>query len=90
VPDFYPALYKETLIQAFSPSYIELIDESQYHIGHPGAASGGGHFKLIIAAPIFEGKPLLQCHRLIYDVLGDAVGTTIHALSIHIKRPTHD
>jgi BolA family transcriptional regulator, general stress-responsive regulator len=77
--------YKEQLIQAFSPSHIELIDESHHHVGHPGASSGGKHFKLIIAAPFFESKPLLQCHRLIYNALGDAVGTSIHALSIEIR-----
>ena len=77
--------YKETLIQAFSPRHIELIDESHHHIGHPGASSGGKHFKLIIAAPAFEGKPLLQCHRLIYAALGNAMGNEIHALSIEIR-----
>ena len=80
-----PCSYKETLIQAFSPTYIELIDESHHHVGHPGASSGGQHFKLIIAAPAFEGKPLLQSHRLIYDALGSAIGTGIHALSIEIR-----
>jgi BolA family transcriptional regulator, general stress-responsive regulator len=78
--------YKDLLIQALSPTYIELIDESQQHAGHAGARPGGNsHLKLIIASPLFEGKSLLQCHRMIYDTLGDAVGKEIHALSIQIQ-----
>jgi BolA protein len=77
--------YQNVLIRAFSPSFIELIDESQYHVGHPGAQQGGSHFKLIISSPLFDGKSRLQCHRLIYDALGNAIGTEIHALSIHIN-----
>ena len=61
---------------------IEIVDESHLHIGHPGASSGGGHFHLPIVAENFEGLPTLARHRLIYDALGDAMKTEVHALSI--------
>ncbi|MFU8798249.1 MAG: BolA family protein [Gammaproteobacteria bacterium] len=78
--------YKDRLMQALSPTYIDLIDESQQHRGHTGARPGGNsHLKLIIASPLFKNKSLLQCHRMIYEALGDVVGKEIHALSIHIQ-----
>ena len=61
---------------------LEIVDESHLHIGHAGAASGGGHFHVTIVAENFEGLPTLARHRLIYDALGDAMHTEIHALSI--------
>ena len=61
---------------------IEIVDESHLHIGHPGAASGGGHFHVTIVAENFKGLPILARHRLIYDALGDAMQAEIHALSI--------
>ena len=67
---------------ALSIVSIEIVDESHLHAGHPGAASGGGHFHVTIVAKNFDGLPTLARHRLIYDALGDAMQTEIHALSI--------
>ncbi|MCO7226366.1 BolA family transcriptional regulator [Pleionea sp. CnH1-48] len=73
------------LTQALSPSQLNIIDESHKHIGHAGAKSGKGHFVVQISSSAFEGKRPLQCHRLIYDALGDMMDTDIHALSIQIQ-----
>ena len=80
------SLIEQALDKHLDPTEITITDDSQHHIGHAGAKSGGGHFSLHIAAPAFEGKSLVQCHRLIYDALGDLMKTHIHALSIHIDR----
>lgn len=69
---------------ALNPTYLVIEDESHRHVGHPGNQGGGGHFVVHIAAPIFAGKKLLECHRLIYQALGDAMGSSIHALRIDI------
>ena len=70
------------LRSALTIAFIEIVDESHLHIGHAGAASGGGHFHVTIVAENFEGLPTLARHRLIYDALGGAMQTEIHALSI--------
>ena len=75
-------MIEERLRNALTIDSIEIIDESHLHIGHAGAASGGGHFHVTIIAENFEGLPTLARHRLIYDALGDAMQTEIHALSI--------
>jgi BolA protein len=76
------AMIERRLRSALSIDSIEIVDESHLHIGHPGAASGGGHFRVTIAAKNFDGLSTLARHRLIYDALGDAMQTEIHALSI--------
>ena len=76
------AMIERRLRNALTIDSIEIIDESYLHIGHAGAASGGGHFHVTIVAENFEGLPVLARHRLIYDALGDAMQTEIHALSI--------
>ena len=76
------AMIERRLRNALSIDSIEIVDESHLHVGHPGAASGGGHFHLTIVAENFDGLPTLARHRLIYDALGDAMQTEVHALSI--------
>ena len=74
----------ETLLkEAFHPTVLEVIDQSHLHAGHAGNRQGGGHYDLIIAAPAFQGKTLLQSHRLIYNALAP-VQPLIHALSIKV------
>ena len=75
-------MIEQRLRSALSVNSIEIVDESHLHVGHPGAASGGGHFQVTIVADNFDGLSTLARHRLIYDALGDAMQTEIHALSI--------
>lgn len=71
-------------LDVLEPSFINIIDDSAKHQGHLGAQSGAGHFTLEIAAPVFMGKTPLACHRLIYDAIGNLMGSEIHALVIKL------
>jgi BolA protein len=77
-------IIREKLIKALSPSFLDVIDESHHHIGHPGAQTGGGHFAVSIASPAFVSKTMLQSHKLIYAALGDMMQKDIHALRINL------
>ena len=81
-------MIRTRLNQAFSPDSLEITDESAKHAGHAGAQGGGGHFIVNIVSPAFEGKTLIQRHRLVYDAVGDAMEKEIHALSISAKTPS--
>ncbi len=74
-------------LETLEPLHLALTDESALHAGHAGAASGGGHFRLAITSPQFRGKSVQQRHRLVYDALGDLMGSRIHALSIRALAP---
>lgn len=75
------------LQNALSPTYCQLIDDSQAHAGHPGAQSGKMHIKLTIASEQLDNLDMITQHRLIYEALGQMMHDDIHALSIQI-RPT--
>jgi BolA protein len=77
---------QQRLTQALSPTFLEIEDESHLHVGHAGAKSGGGHFKLTIASDQFLHKNTLACHKLIYAALDGLIGKEVHALQIVIAR----
>jgi len=79
-----PANLEAALRQALTPSQLEVIDESAAHAGHSGAnAEGyGTHFRVRIASPLFEGKPRVARHRLVYDALHIFMAQGLHAVAI--------
>jgi BolA protein len=75
-------------LAALDPVELELLDESHLHAGHAGAASGGGHYRLKIVSPRFQGLRLVMRHRLVYDSVHDMMHTEIHALAITALAPS--
>jgi BolA protein len=76
------ALFNADLRAAFQINHLYIEDESHLHAGHVGAATGGGHFKLTIVAPEFEGLSKVARHRAIYAALSKHFPVEIHALTI--------
>lgn len=81
------AQIEAALKQSFSPTHLEMIDESHLHAGHAGAKDGGGHYVVHIVAEAFAGKSRLQKHRMVNDACKHLFPEVIHALSIHAKAP---
>jgi BolA protein len=77
----------ETRLAALQPQQLELVDESSQHVGHAGAQSGGGHYRLTIVSPAFAGQNRLARHRMVYAALGPLMSHEIHALAIHAYAP---
>ncbi len=73
------------LTKAFSPTSLEIEDNSDEHAGHK-SAGGAGHFTIHIASPMFDGKSLIQQHRLVYGAVDPLMENEIHALSIRIEK----
>lgn len=80
------AMIRNRLEAAFAPQSLEIIDESHKHAGH-ASAGGGGHFIVKIVSNAFEGKSLVQRHRMVYDALDDLLRAEVHALSIQADTP---
>jgi BolA protein len=76
----------EKLETAFQPSLLEVIDESHKHIGHEGAKTGMGHFKVRINATSLNNLSEIKAHRAIYTSLDSLMKTDIHALSIELTK----
>jgi BolA protein len=80
---------RQRLAAALQPTSLEITDDSHLHVGHPGAASGGGHYTVEIASAAFAGKPLVRRHRLVYGAVGDMMGGDVHALVIRASVPVN-
>lgn len=76
------------LAATLAPLECQLEDESALHAGHAGAASGGGHYRIRLVSPRFEGQNRVARHRLVYDCLHDMMLTDIHALAIIALAPS--
>ena len=81
------AQIEERLRTTLAPVEFALEDESALHAGHPGASSGGGHYRVRIVAQCFAGRPILARHRMVYDALADLMKRDIHALAIDAMAP---
>lgn len=72
------------LQEAFEPSELQVINDSDSHRGHAGHdGTGESHFNLRIRAAGFAGKSRVQRHRMVHKALGDIV-PRIHALAMDI------
>ena len=46
---------------------------------------GGDHWQLVVRAPEFKGKSLVEQHQMIYQALGDMMRQEIHALALDTR-----
>ena len=77
------------LTEAFSPTRLDVINDSAKHRGHAGDdGSGESHFTVVIEAPAFAGKSRLERQRMVNRALGDIPGERVHALAIQASAPT--
>lgn len=76
------------LAEAFSPTRLEVINDSHRHHGHAGDdGSGESHFTVVIEAPAFAGRSRLDRQRMVNAALGDIPGGRVHALAIKASEP---
>ncbi|MXO47753.1 BolA/IbaG family iron-sulfur metabolism protein [Erythrobacter vulgaris] len=77
------------LTEAFSPTRLDVINDSATHHGHAGDdGSGESHFTVVIEAPAFADKSRLERQRMVNRALGDIPGERVHALAIQASAPT--
>ena len=79
---------EQVLRQTLAATVVEVEDESALHVGHAGSASGGGHYRVKVVSPLFEGKSQVQRHRMVYDALAAEMRQTIHALALTTLAPS--
>ena len=67
----------EILNNGFSESVIEIQD----------LAGDNDHYAVKIISNKFKGLSKIKQHKIVYDVLGEKMGYTLHALSIKTEVP---
>ena len=65
------------LREAFPDAVIEIED----------LAGDGDHYRARIISSAFVGKSRLQQHQMVYRVLGERMGNTLHALALVTSAP---
>jgi len=78
----------------FDRDFLMQIDEIKKMIeaGMPDSqvsvTGDGSHFEAVVISEVFEGKGMLQQHRMVYETLGDNIeNAAIHALSMKTFTP---
>jgi acid stress-induced BolA-like protein IbaG/YrbA len=74
-----PEEIKQTLLNALPITLVETQD----------LTGGGDHWQLIIVSSAFEGKGLLEQHRIVNEALKEPLADQrIHALALKTYSPT--
>ncbi|MGR3486243.1 MAG: BolA family protein [Paracoccaceae bacterium] len=72
------------LSAALPDAMVEVIDESDAHVGHAGHdGRGESHFRVVLRGTV-PGDGRLARHRAVHAALGPEVIGRIHALAIEI------
>ena len=73
------------LTEAFNPTELDVIDESEQHRGHGGYIEGGEtHFKVVMKSAAMDGLSRVARQRAVYAVLKDELNERVHALALKI------
>lgn len=76
----------DALDRAFTPTELNVINESHKHAGHAGDdGSGESHWQVVIAAPALAPMTRIARHRAIHTALGPQIMGRLHALSLTIR-----
>ncbi len=77
------------LTEALSPTYLQVIDDSEKHRGHGGYNPDGGesHFTVEIESPAFAGLSRVARQRAVNHTLADLLVERVHALAIKARAP---
>ncbi|MFQ3200762.1 MAG: BolA protein [Zhongshania sp.] len=72
------------LSAALKPQHLDVVNESHMH---SVPANSETHFKLVIVADVFSGKPKVARQQSVYQLLGDELAGPVHALAMHTYSP---
>jgi len=71
------ATLKQLIVDGIPSAQVEVVD----------LHGTGDHFEVSVVAESFEGKSMVERHRMVYAALGDAMRSEIHALMIEALSP---
>lgn len=76
---------KAIIEEGLPSSRVEVVNESDHHIGHAGHdGTGESHFKLMVVFDGFEGLSRVQRQRAVYSLLEQLFEESLHALSMRL------
>ena len=81
---------RRKLTERFTPTRLDIVDDSARHAGHPGHPGGAGqggetHFTVTVVSPLFAGMGRVARQRLVYETLAAELSGGVHALALTIR-----
>lgn len=79
-----------TLKTLFSPSFLEIEDESRRHAHHAGRNNlpdGETHYRIKMVSEVFAGQNRLARQRAVNEALATEFSSGLHALSMSLRTP---
>jgi BolA protein len=71
----------------FTPSHLEVLDDSEKHRGHAGSRPGGEtHFRVRISSPHLDSLTRVAQHRAVMETLDTELRSGVHALAIEVVK----
>ncbi len=76
------------LTAGFTPIRLEVVDDSQSHAGHAGAAPGGEtHYNVLLVSDAFTGMNRVARSRAVHAALDAEFSSGLHALALTLRAP---
>lgn len=71
----------------FTPTHLEVLDESENHRGHAGSRPGGEtHFRVRISSSLLDSLSRVAQHRVVMETLDTELKSGVHALAIEVVK----
>lgn len=86
----YSERIRSKLTAGLAPTRLEIVDDSQRHHGHAGAAPDGEgetHFNVAVESAAFAGQSRVARQRLVHELLAAELRERVHALSLKLTAP---
>ncbi len=82
------ARIEAVLREHFTPTILQVVDDSAKHAGHSGAREGGEtHYSVLVVSDRFAGIGRVARHRLVNTALEPEFGAGLHALALTLRAP---
>ena len=79
---------RRKLNEELAAAQLEVIDESDRHVGHAGHdGRGESHFRVMVVAERFAGLSRVDRQRLVYAILAEEMSDRVHALALTTLTP---
>lgn len=70
---------------AFTPTQLDILDESEAHRGHGGYdPRGESHLRIVLRAPELGPLSRIERHRAVHAALGPDLVGRVHALALDL------
>lgn len=63
------------------------IEDAEATVGKTRHEEDEDHLEAVVVSPAFEDVRLVNRHKMVYDAIGSAMTTDIHALEIKVYTP---